>query len=137
MGNIAYKIFGMTRSNLYRLAVMLLTLTSLVSLVGAQTGTSNGVVCAIVGVFNAVHTTIFILGLLLMVLGGALYAGSHVMPGQSKGTVQGYGMGMIMGGIIGVIIALLAPWILTIITGNPNIQTSAGGGTAYTANYGC
>ena len=78
-------------------------------------------VCSI---YLSVKTVIFILGLTLMLLGGALYAGSHVMPGQHKGSMQGYGMGMIMGGIIGVIIAVIAPTILGFITGNSSIAST-------------
>jgi hypothetical protein len=53
-----------------------------------------------------------------MILGSALYASAHIMPGQSKGTLQSYGMGMIIGGVIGVIIAVLLPYIFSLITGN-------------------
>ena len=38
------------------------------------------------------------------------------MPAQSKGSIQGYGMSMIIGGVIGVIIAELAPYILGLLT---------------------
>jgi hypothetical protein len=92
------------------------------------TGTSSGVggaVNAICTVYSDVETVIFILGLTLMILGAALYAGSHVMPSQSKGSLQGYGMGMILGGVVGVIIALLAPYILQLITGQTAAQITA------------
>ena len=67
---------------------------------------------------NIIYSAIFIVGLMLMILGGTLYAGAHVMPGQTRGILQGYGMGMIMGGIVGVIVAMLAPYIFNLITGN-------------------
>ncbi len=95
---------------------------------GGITGTSSGVggaVNAICTVYSDVETVIFILGLTLMILGAALYAGSHVMPSQSKGSLQGYGMGMILGGVVGVIIALLAPYILQLITGQTALQITA------------
>jgi hypothetical protein len=62
-----------------------------------------------------------VLGLTLLVLGAALYAGGNIAPGNLKGTIQGYGMGMIVGGIVGVILAMLAPWVLVIITSNSNL----------------
>ncbi|MCL5423657.1 MAG: hypothetical protein M1385_01065 [Candidatus Marsarchaeota archaeon] len=92
------------------------------------TGTQSGVggaLNAICTVYSDVETVIFILGLTLMILGAALYAGSHVMPSQSKGSLQGYGMGMILGGVVGVIIALLAPYILQLITGQTAAQITA------------
>ncbi len=86
---------------------------------GAGGGTTlNGIIGTVCGIYYAVSTTIFILGLMLMILGGAVYAGSHLLPGQSRGPLQGYGMGMVMGGLIGVVIAVLAPFILSVITGN-------------------
>jgi hypothetical protein len=80
---------------------------------------------AICSVYNTVEGIIFILGLTLMILGGAVYAGSHVMPGQTRGTIQGYAMGMLLGGVIGVIIAMLAPYLITLITGNAVSQITA------------
>ncbi|MGC8649247.1 MAG: hypothetical protein ACP5UN_03470 [Candidatus Micrarchaeia archaeon] len=78
---------------------------------------ANNVLCQMVNVYNTVDTAIFIIGLMLMLLGGALYAGAHIMPGQSKGILQGYGMGMILGGVVGVIIAVLLPYLFQLITG--------------------
>ena len=79
---------------------------------------ANGIVGVVCGVYYAVSTMIFLLGLTLMILGGAVYAGSHFVPGSSRGTLQGYAMGMLMGGIIGVLIAVIAPYMLSVITGN-------------------
>ncbi|MCL4373319.1 MAG: hypothetical protein M1360_00815 [Candidatus Marsarchaeota archaeon] len=90
---------------------------------GSTGGTSGtppnlgGATNAICSVYTTVESIIFILGLTLMILGGALYAGAHVLPGQTRGSVQGYGMGMILGGVIGVIIAVAAPYVLSIATG--------------------
>ncbi len=81
----------------------------------AQAGLSN-VLSPICSVYNVVKTAIFVLGLTLLVLGAALYAGGGMAPGNLKGQIQGYGMGMIMGGIVGVILAIIAPWILQTIS---------------------
>ncbi|MDE1868400.1 MAG: hypothetical protein KGH60_00305 [Candidatus Micrarchaeota archaeon] len=85
----------------------------------------NSSICTI---YNDIHSAIFILGLALMILGGALYAGGHVVPGTTKGQIQGYGMGMLMGGVIGIIIALLSPYILGLL-----ISTGGGSGSAQTS----
>jgi len=81
---------------------------------------------------NAIESIVFILGLALMLLGGALYAGSHVMPGQTRGQIQGYGMSMLIGGLVGVIIALVAPWVLNEViilsnTGSVSVSCSSAG----------
>lgn len=88
-----------------------------------STGQINSTICTI---YDDVHNAIFILGLALMILGGALYAGAHIMPGTTKGTVQGYGMGLLLGGVIGIIIALISPYILgLLISGNSSIGSAA------------
>ncbi|MGC8648773.1 MAG: hypothetical protein ACP5UN_00950 [Candidatus Micrarchaeia archaeon] len=98
-------------------------LSSLIAIVGASS--ISQINCTILNIYYIVNEAIFIVGLTLMLLGGALYAGAHIMPGQSKGVLQGYGMGMILGGVIGVILAQMAPYIFNIITGNTiNAYTS-------------
>ena len=83
---------------------------------GTATGASN-VLCA---VFNSVRNIIFLLGLTLMILGAALYAGANIMPSAQRGGFQGYGMAMIIGGVVGLVIAIAAPFVL-------NLLVSAGG----------
>jgi hypothetical protein len=90
----------------------------------AQSGL-NTVLAPICAVYNIVHTAVFVLGLTLLVLGAALYAGGNIAPGNLKGQIQGYGMGMITGGIVGVILAMIAPWILTVITSNSSIASGS------------
>ena len=51
-----------------------------------------------------------------MILGGTLYAGANVAPSQTKGALLGYGMGMIIGGIVGVLIAQVSPFIINLLT---------------------
>ncbi|MEM3199116.1 MAG: hypothetical protein QXD11_00005, partial [Candidatus Micrarchaeaceae archaeon] len=68
-------------------------------------------------IYTAVQNTILVVGLILLVLGGALYGGAHILPGQQKGSLQGYGLGMITGGVVGVILALSASTILALVTG--------------------
>ncbi len=104
-------------------AISLLLLLGFVSMAYGQASNAVNAICTL---YLAVKSVIFILGLVLIILGGAMYAGAHVLPGSTKGSVQGYGMGMILGGVIGVIIAVAAPYILTVITGNSNISAACG-----------
>ncbi len=85
----------------------------------SSSNTVNSVICNTYFFYNSIDTAIFIVGLALMILGGAMYAGSHMMPGQSKGTMQGYGMGMVLGGVIGIVIAVVAPFLFSLISGLP------------------
>ncbi|MEM0149795.1 MAG: hypothetical protein QXW10_02780 [Candidatus Micrarchaeaceae archaeon] len=102
-----------------------LILMSIVSMAYSQSAVN-----AICSVYNVVHSIIFILGLTLIILGGAVYAGAHLLPGQTKGTAQGYAMGMLIGGVIGVAIAMAAGPILQAISGQTNIAATCNGITA-------
>ena len=97
---------------------------------GSTSNASYSVLCNLYSAYSTVQTAIFVLGILLMILGGALYAGSHIMPGQSKGTMQGYAMGMILGGVIGVVIAVIAPYIFSLIVGS-SVAGQIGSGNPY------
>ncbi len=88
---------------------------------------TSSITTTICQIFNTIHSVIFVLGLALMVVGAALYAAGNVMPSDQKSQVQGYGMSMIFGGVIGVIIALAAPAILSIISGQASIAASCSG----------
>ncbi len=99
-----------------RIATIVLALLGLVA-VSPYAQTITNAECAVYSIYSTVQTIIFVLGIMLMILGATLYAGSQLMPGQSRGQIQGYGMGMVMGGIAGVIIAILSPWILGVASG--------------------
>ena len=117
------KIFGLfdwISRNIRVLMMPILFLSFLVTMTAAAsnttiTSTVNSQICI---VYTVVHTAVFILGLVLMIGGAVMYAVSHIMPGQSKSVLQGYGMGMILGGVIGVIIAEIAPFLLGLIMGS-------------------
>lgn len=92
---------------------------------GGTTIALNPVVCSICSIFSTLVLIVFILGLLLLVAGGAIYAITHIIPGQTRGAAQGYAMGMIIGGIVGIILVVLAPFILNTIAGaSPTIQNA-------------
>ncbi len=131
MNNPIYKLLSAANNNVFRLGFAALALLSIMAAPAfASTAGSNSVLCSIVQVYQTVSTAIFVIGLMLMILGGALYAGSHLMPGSSKGTMQGYGMGMVLGGVVGIIIAVLAPYILTVLTGYSSTTVVANAQTA-------
>ncbi len=95
--------------------------TALSGTSGAQSNVTN----AICSVYFVVNDAVFILALTLMILGGAVYSGAQILPGSARGQVQAYAMGLVIGGTIGAIIAMLAPWLLGQIfsTSATNIAT--------------
>ncbi len=71
--------------------------------------------CTIVSTVQAV---VGVIALVMFILGGALYAIAHMMPaaGNLKGNMQGWALGMIVGGVAGIIIVIAAPGIINLIT---------------------
>jgi len=119
MKNLLYKIL-LKQTSIARYFLLAMSVLGLFSAV-AFSQAANPAVNALCQVFNTVRNMIFLLGLTLMIVGGAVYAGANLMPAQSKGGFQGYGMAMIIGGVIGVAIAVAAPFVLNIIVNsNPN-----------------
>jgi hypothetical protein len=85
-------------------------------LVGFASAQESNVTNAICGIYYDVNTILFTLALTVMVLGGAVYGAANILPGQTRGAVQAYGMGLIIGGIVGAIIGMVAPWVVSAIT---------------------
>ncbi len=110
---------------LSRMTLLVLTMLGVLGTVataqGIPTSVQSAVQSTLCSVYKLIHGVIFLLGLALMVLGAALYAGANVAPSAPKGAIQGYGMGMIVGGVIGVIISILSPFLLGLLTGNTTI----------------
>ena len=122
----ALSLMKIMQSRVFKLMLMLLSFLTLASASASASSLTTMISSDICPIYVAVNTGIFILGLTLMILGGALYAAAHIMPASSKGSMQGYGMGMIIGGVIGVAIAETAPYILGLLT-----STSSSTITAY------
>ncbi len=138
MGKNLVQRFGYGNvAGLALIAISVMLASSIISVgqfggaLNSGTGANSAVLETICNVFNTIKSVIFILGLALMVLGGAIYAGANLMPSQSRGAFQGYGMAMVIGGIIGVSIAVAAPFILNTIVG-----ASGGSGTYITSGIG-
>ncbi len=113
-----------------RIFLILISFFSIVTIVYSQAsgGASSSVTGALCQIYNTVRNVIFLIGITLAVLGGVVYALASIMPGSHKGGLQGYGIGMIIGGVLGIVIAVIAPYLLgLIVSSNPNsILTSTG-----------
>ena len=102
---------------------------------GAQSSFNTAQVNAtLCNVISAVQEVVGVIAILLFVLGGVMYAIAHMMPsaGQLRGNLQGWSMGMIVGGIVGLILVILAPGIVSFILGNGLTTTANGLGTIST-----
>ena len=123
-----YNIMNYIKNHLKLLLVVFVALSIFILPSFSQQGqTITQQLCSI---YNSIHGAVFILALALITLGGLLYAIAHVMPPNQRGSIQGYAFGMIMGGLVGVIIVLLAPFLIShLAAGAPGSITGSGGGT--------
>ena len=69
-------------------------------------------------VYTSVRNDIFLLCIILMLLGAGMYSIGHMMAGSHKGQFQNYGMGMMIGSLIGIGVAVSAPYVLRVLVGN-------------------
>jgi hypothetical protein len=121
----------------FSIVVMFATLTAGQNLGNGNSSGANAVTQVLCNVYNQVSSIIFVLALCLMVVGGAIYAGSHLLPAQTRGQFQGYAMGMVVGGVIGVIIVIAAPFIIgQLIKVNQQANNSMNGNLG-TTNMPC
>ncbi len=79
---------------------------------------SSTIIVIICSIYTMVHNAIFLLCIMLLIFGAAMYALSNVMPGSNKNTFMNYGIGLMIGAMIAIIITVLAPYILRAIAGN-------------------
>lgn len=105
-----------------QVAVSVLTATlmlylAVMPLAYAQTSAnaSTSIQSTLCGIISTISSVIFIIAIFMFVLGAILYGVAHMFPaaGNLKGSTQGWGIGMIVGGIIAIILYLLSSFIIT------------------------
>ncbi|MEM0200925.1 MAG: hypothetical protein QXD23_00795 [Candidatus Micrarchaeaceae archaeon] len=115
---------GKTRIVLYLSFLIGILGTFLLPFASAQLSTTTqNTQAALCSVISEISFVLSILALMLFILGGTLYAFAHFLPatGNFRGSMQAWGMGMLMGGIISLILYILAPFIVGKIESiNPN-----------------
>lgn len=119
------------KSIVYMAMVAGLFATVALPLTYAQTGGTGAasITTALCGIIQGIALVIGVLAVFMFILGGVLYAFAHFLPaaGNLKGSMQGWGIGMLMGGIIMLILYVLAPFIVgKIISLSNGFQTTTG-----------
>ena len=107
------------------LAVFLASLVLSTTIVSAQSITA-ALSSELCGIVDNIRAIVGILALALFLIGGVMYAVGHFLPTSLdyRKSLLGWATAMITGGIIGLIVVLLAPFIVGIVT---NLgQTAAG-----------
>lgn len=103
--------------------------------------TLPAIICTLCQIYSTVVFVILFVALALLALGGILYAAAHLLPGQQRGGLQGYGFGMIIGGVVGIILVILDPFIITTVISssafNPFTYITFNAGIAHTVVNMC
>jgi len=72
---------------------------------------------ALCGFQTLVYTVLPTLALIMFLFAGLAYAAGQVFGAEMRAKAQGWAMSLLVGGIIGIFIAVLAPILVTIFTG--------------------
>lgn len=116
--------FGKLRLVLYLMAFV--NMAAMVTPLMAQNSVTTALTSQLCGIVGSVRTIVGILALTLFLIGGVLFAVSHFLPTNLdfKKSLTVWSQGMIIGGLIGLVIVLIAQPIISLVT---QIGTSAGG----------
>jgi len=103
--------------NYLKLLVSLILVSQISSLAFAQAASLLSSVFQ--SIVTIVQTIIGVFAIALFMIGGILYAAAHFMPaaGQIRANMQGWAMGMILGAIVGLILVIIAPYLVSFIKG--------------------
>ena len=114
------------RVNKFQLLLYAVSAASLLSVASAQQSIISVTLC---GFVNGIRGIIGILAIALFLIGGVLYAVSHFLPSSLdfKKSLTSWSTAMIVGGVIGLIIVILAQPIVSMIMG---IGTAVPGGVS-------
>ncbi len=101
------------------ISISLFILSSLSHLNVAMLAATANAISSLCSIISNIGSFIAIISLLMFILGGTLYAVAHFLPsaGNFRSGLQGWGMGMIIGGVLVLVLYFIGPYIIdTIIT---------------------
>lgn len=86
---------------------------------GATTTQISAIKATLCDIIGSVRDIIGILALVMFLVGGTLYTIGHFMPaaGQVRASMQGWAVGIMLGGLVGVLLVILAPYIVEVLLG--------------------
>jgi hypothetical protein len=99
-----------------RLPVAVSSLATVAFAAGTSTIASN-VNSQLTALVELIRSIVPIIALGLFVLAGLVYAIGQVFDAQTRQKAQSWAMAMIVGGIIGVLIVIIAPWLVDFLLG--------------------
>jgi hypothetical protein len=104
--------------NKMNVLIYALTAVGLISAIGAQSGAVSTISVTLCGMVTGVRSIVGALAIVLFLMGGVLYAVAHFLPTSLdyRKSLIGWSQAMIVGGIIGLVVVLLAQPIVGLFT---------------------
>ena len=111
-----------------RLVLALLAVSSLLVFVSAQGTLTTLLSSELCGIVNSIRAVVGVLALALFLIGGVMYAIAHFLPPSVdfRKSLTGWSTAMITGGIIGLIVVIIAPSVVQMFT---NAASTLGSGS--------
>ncbi len=78
---------------------------------------ATGIQSKLCSILNILRSVVAIIALALFLLGAIIYGGAHFLPsaGNIRSSAQAWGMGMVVGAAVGLILFILAPYIISLV----------------------
>ena len=112
------------RNNSKMVFILLLTcLSTQVFAVSTIASMASGIKTALCAFQTLVYTILPTLALIMFLFAGLAYASGQVFGAEMRAKAQGWAMSLLVGGIIGIVLAVLAPILVTVFVG---MSTGAG-----------
>lgn len=105
-----------------RLVLALLTVSSLLVFVSGQSTLTTLLSSELCGIVDSIRAIVGVLALALFLIGGVMYAIAHFLPPsvEFRKSLTGWSTAMITGGIIGLIVVIIAPSVVQMFTNAAN-----------------
>ena len=100
-----------------RKSLLPLAMLAFVSVAFATTTFASNVNEQLTSLVEMLRNIVPVISLGLFVFAGVIYAIGQVFDVQTRQKAQGWAMAMIVGGIIGLLIVIVAPWLVSFLLG--------------------
>jgi len=94
-----------------------IALIALASVAFATSSVASTINQQLIDLVNMLRNIVPVISLGLFVFAGIVYAIGQVFDVQTRQKAQNWAMAMIVGGIIGIIIVIIAPWLVDFLLG--------------------
>ena len=116
--------YGMKASDVTRFLAPFFVSFMLSSVVAAETTVGSSIAQRLCDIKTLIVQVIPTIALIMFLLAGLAYAAGQAFGAETKAKAQGWAMSLLVGGIVGIIIAVLAPTLVDIFVGMNSVGMS-------------